>query len=67
MKVKIVSDGTLHSPRVVNLETGEVLEDVTRIFWEASKGSLSKAHIEILGCQIEVKTEGKIIKNKRRK
>lgn len=62
MKVKIVSDGALHSPRLINLETGEVIEDVTRIFWEAEVGSLSKAHIEVLGCQIEVEAEGKIIK-----
>lgn len=61
MKVKIVSDGTLHNPKVVNIETGEAIEDVTRIFWEAKVGSISTAHIEILGCQIEVEAEGKII------
>ena len=64
MKVKIISDGTSNGTKVVNVETGEVIENVTRIFWEVNVGSLAKAHIQIINCEVEVEAEGKIIKRK---
>lgn len=62
MKVKIVSDGTPKGTKVVDIETGEVIENITRIFWEVSLDSLAKAHIEIADCEIEVEAEGKTTK-----
>lgn len=66
MKVKIVSDGTPQGTKAISLETNEVIENVTRIFWNMDVHSFAKAHIEIINCETEIETEGKIIKEKKK-
>jgi hypothetical protein len=36
MKIKIISQGTARTTRVINAETGEVIEGVTSAKWECS-------------------------------
>lgn len=67
MKFKIVSDGTPKGTKVINTETGETVENVTRIFWEVCLDSLATAHIEIRKCEVEIEVEkdlAKIIEEK---
>lgn len=61
MKLKIVSDGTFLGTKVINLETGEELEDITKINWQISFPygaeillGLSNIPVEVIG---DIKTE----------
>lgn len=64
MKVKIISDGTPRGTKVVNVETGEIVENVTRIFWDIGIDRLATAHIEVLKCEVDIEIEKDLTKIK---
>lgn len=53
MKIKIVSDGTARETRVVNAETGEEVENVTRVAWNCTAPERARATVEFVGVPIE--------------
>lgn len=48
MKIKIVSDGTRGGTKVINAETGELIEKVFAIYWNVEAGELPIATIKVL-------------------
>jgi len=61
MKVEIISNGTPEGTKIVNVETGEILEQVQRIDWNVAIGKLATAKIELI--EIPVKLIGELNKN----
>jgi hypothetical protein len=55
MKLKIISDGTCRGTKVVNSETGEMLEGVKDINWKISAGSFSSTIITLGKTKTELK------------
>lgn len=53
MKLKIVSEGTVMGSRVVNAETGEILDGVTSVNWKHDAGDLPRAVITLIGMPVE--------------
>ena len=55
MKIKIVSDGTVEGTKIINLVTGERLENITAIYWtgDAAKGEVI-AHINVAAVPVEL-------------
>lgn len=55
MKLKVVSDGTCGGTKVVNAETGEELENVVAVMWEANtaRGLNSVAQISLMRMSVE--------------
>ncbi len=47
MRLKIISDGTAHGTEIVNIDTGERLDDVTEVTWHCSVGNIAVATIEV--------------------
>jgi hypothetical protein len=59
MKIKILSQGLPFGTQVVNAETGEGIENVTKVEWVADiKDSLCRCKIEVF--QVPVEIEGEI-------
>ena len=57
MRIKIVSNGTYHGTQVMNAETGEVIEGVTKATWKVTDPmELAIVTLEVIG--VEVKLEG---------
>lgn len=57
MKIKITSDGNGYNTHVVNVETGEELEDVVAVRWSVGAGGLAKASIEFIDVAAEIKAD----------
>ena len=61
MKLKIISDGTNWGTSVVNQETGEALDNVVGVVWEAqaNDGSMSKPTcvITMFGVPVELQLD----------
>lgn len=55
MKLKIISEGTAGTTKVVNAETGEELENVVAVMWEANahKGPDAACQISLMKVQLE--------------
>ena len=54
MKLKIISDGTMSGTKVVDEKTGEILEGVRYVKWNADVDCFSIAQIEIISPKIEI-------------
>lgn len=58
MKVKIVSDGTRAGTKVVNAETGELIQNVTAIVYTyAGKDCFSHCKLDIVNVEMDVVAE----------
>lgn len=56
MRVKIISDGTAVGTKLVNAETGELVENVTSLTWSATAGhghGVANLTIEWVPAEIE--------------
>ncbi len=58
MKLKIISEGLDKNTKVINVETGEVLENVTSIKWGAYPNNLTECTITLHSIPIEVTVHG---------
>lgn len=59
MKVKVISDGTTFGTYVVDVETGERLEDVAAIRWEADpqRDMICRVVLEMAKIPVELEAE----------
>lgn len=57
MKIKIVGDGTLRGTRVVNAATGELLEGVQGIKWEARYDDPPVCRLDMIQIPVELDAE----------
>ena len=58
MKIKIISDGTKYSTRVINADTGEEIENVTDIKIKLSaKDGFARATLSFVDVQCEMTAE----------
>lgn len=62
MKLKIVSDGTGRNTKVMDVETGEMLEYVTKVVWTADNSGPTQALITVIDIPVEVVSEAEIEK-----
>lgn len=62
MKIKIVSDGTARTTKVINAETGEVIEGCYSVKWKVDTDSqISTAILAFRNIPVDVVTYGKEI------
>lgn len=62
MKVKIISDGTVHGTKVVDEKTGEMLQNVVDIIWSAGMPyAEARAVVTLLRVPVELKTDVSLI------
>lgn len=62
MTVKIISDGTPYGTKVINSETGELVENVQSISWNITSSDLfSSVILEISIPEIELTTEATLV------
>lgn len=54
MKIKIISDGLPKNTKIINQETGEIIEHVRSIKWECAYDSLATAIIEFVNIPVEI-------------
>jgi hypothetical protein len=55
MRIKIISEGTGRTTKVVNAETGELLKGVRSVKWECpGPGSVAVATLEVILASVEV-------------
>jgi len=59
MKLKIISNGTDLGTKVVDAETGSVVEGVTSIEWKIAAGKYAEATIKCISIPVEVEIDGK--------
>ena len=61
--IRITSDGTRGGSRVVDAETGEEIQGVTKVTWtlDAPSGSPARAIIEVIGVEIDAAAEVAIV------
>ena len=59
-RFKIISDGRVNGTRVIDTETGEVLDNVESITWDIGVGRVSSATITLIGLPVEIETEATI-------
>ena len=58
MRIKITSNGTWHGTRIVNAETGEVIEGVMTAAWEVTDPTeLARVTLEVTGVEVELEGE----------
>jgi hypothetical protein len=58
MRVKIISDGTSLGTRVVDAETGEILEGIVGLSWVATaRSDLTAATITLMGVPVELESD----------
>jgi len=61
MKLKIISDGTVHGTKVLD-ENGDMLAGVVGILWECDKDmDMGKATITVIDVPIECIGEGQVL------
>lgn len=55
MKLKVISDGTALGTKVINAETGEAIENISRISWELDASVyIAQAVIEVIEIPVEL-------------
>jgi hypothetical protein len=54
MKVKIISDGMARNSKVINMETGEIIEGVNEATWNLKANGLATVTLKILGVPVEI-------------
>ena len=56
MKLKIISDGTANGTKLINAESGEILENVKSVKWFCDTGDyrISRVVIEIVNVPTEI-------------
>lgn len=59
MKLKIVSDGTSSGTSIVNAETGEKIEGITKIGWKITACSTAEAIIVLDRIPVDITGEWK--------
>ena len=59
MKIKIISNGISFDTKVIDIETGKELENITRIHWFIDANSIAKAIIEFSKVEVEIESEFK--------
>ena len=57
MKIKIVSDGTVIGTKIVNVDTEEILENVSSISLKADASYGFLATIVVVGPELDITTE----------
>lgn len=57
MKLKIVSDGNPYNTRIINAETGETLDMVTRLTWEITPDMLARCTMELVNVAVDLECE----------
>jgi hypothetical protein len=69
MKLKIISDGTFNNTKIINIETGEEIKNISYVRFTHKAGSPPKAIVQIefmpaeLTLDMEIKKAKKIDKN----
>ena len=67
LKLKIISDGTPWGTKVVNVETGEVVQYVTDVEWKFASGKMAEATIKLAQVPVEIeidkRTELKVVES----
>ncbi len=62
MRIKIISDGTVHGTQIVNADTGEEIEYVVRAEWKivaSAPRNLATATLELWNVPVEIVGEVK--------
>lgn len=61
MRLKIISEGTFKNTKIINEETGELLENVISIIWYLDVGDLARAELRLVNvpCELKIKDEAK--------
>ncbi len=57
MKIKIISDGIGTNTKIINAETGEIIEGVTSIKWKCSVNKLATATLTFINIPVDVEGE----------
>lgn len=57
MRVKIISDGTAYGTRIVNMETGELVEGVVSVRWQMDAKD-NTASVDISFVKVPIEAEG---------
>jgi hypothetical protein len=54
MKLKIISDGDPRTTKVVDVETGKTVANVTKIEWSLDVSGIAQATITLVGLPVEI-------------
>jgi len=54
MKIKIISDGTPHGTKVIDMDTGEPIAGILEVTWRVDAGGDAIAELKIYGVPVEV-------------
>ncbi len=54
MKIKIISDGTSKGTTVVNSDTGEIVNGVTKVEWGIEINGVSWAKMDFVNVSVEI-------------
>ncbi len=57
MRVKVVSDGMTSGTKVIDIETGKELDDVSMVTWSLRAGEVSRCTIELFNVPADVKAD----------
>lgn len=62
MKIKIVSDGTVHGSKVMDAETGEMLSGVQSVEWSVKAGEehFARATLTVIDVPVEIECEAQV-------
>jgi hypothetical protein len=65
MKIKIISEGTGRTSKVVSAETGEVIENVRGVTWTCKANGVAEATIEFFCVPVELNVDVNVDMKKR--
>lgn len=57
MKIKIMSEGLGRNTKIINAETGEIIEDVRSAKWECDAGGMAKVMLELVNIPVDLQGE----------
>ena len=62
MRIKIVSDGTVHGTKIVNEDTGELLSGVQQVHWKVQAGDsvFAEATIHVINVPVEMSVDAEV-------
>lgn len=65
MKLKLISDGTTRGTQLVNMETGEEVENLRDIYWLSPLNDVPTLLVEMVAVPVEITAEGNEVKMER--
>jgi len=59
MKLKLISDGSMRpeGTKIVNAETGELIEGISKVEWNIKAGELAEVVIFVINPEVEIFVE----------